>query len=86
MRIEAIQWLKPSTTPKGCRSFAGVVNVIGLFSPELQTLLKSIYDLTRKGRVFHWETEQQEAFDEIQKWLQKPPVLYIPDNRGRFNL
>ena len=25
-RIEAIQKLKPPTTPKGCRSFAGTVN------------------------------------------------------------
>ena len=31
-------------------------------------------------------SEQQEAFDEINRQLQKPPVLYIPDNRGRFHI
>ena len=51
-RLEAIQILKPSTTPKGCRSFAGMVNFISIFYPELQKLLKPIYDLTRKGRPF----------------------------------
>ena len=28
-----------------------------------------MYDLTRKGGVFYLGTEQQEAFNEIKKWL-----------------
>ena len=54
-RLEAIQKLQPPKTPKGCRSFAGVVNFLSMFCPELQKLLKPIYDLTRKGRPFYWE-------------------------------
>ena len=46
-RIEEIQKLEPPTTIKGCRSFAVMVNFVSLFCPELQTLLKPIYDLTR---------------------------------------
>ena len=53
-RIEAIQKLEPPTTIKGCRSFAGMVIFVSLFCPELQKLLKPIYDLTRKGRQFLW--------------------------------
>ena len=51
-RLEAIQKLKLPTTVKGCRSFAGMVNYLNMFCPELQKLLKPIYDLTRKGRHF----------------------------------
>ena len=51
-RIEVIQKLEPPTTIKGCRSFAGMVNFVNIFCPELQKLLKPIYDLTRKGRQF----------------------------------
>ena len=51
-RLEAIQRLQPPTTAKGCRSFAGMVNFLSMFCPELQKLLKPIYDLTRKGRPF----------------------------------
>ena len=80
-RIEAIQKLKPPTMTKGCRSFAGMVNFVSLFCPELEKLLKPIYDLTRKGRQFLWEKEQQQAFDEI-----KPPVLHLPDRHGCFQL
>ena len=40
-RLEAIQKLKPPMTQKGCRSFAGVVNFVSIFCPELQKLLKT---------------------------------------------
>ena len=63
-----------------------MVNFVSLFCPELQKLLKPIYDLTRKGRQFIWGKEQQQAFDEIKRRLQRPPVLYLPDRHGHFQL
>ena len=84
--LEAIQKLKPPTNQKGCRSFAGMVNFVSIFCPELQKLLKPIYELTKKGRPFIWGEEQQKAFDEIKSRLLKPPVLCMPDKRGRFLL
>ena len=63
-----------------------MVNFVSLFYPELQKLLKPIYDLTRKGRQFLWEKEQQQAFDEIKHRLQRPPILYLPDRHGQFQL
>ena len=72
---------------KGCRGFVGMVNFVSIFCPELQKLLKPIYDLTRKGGQFIWEEEQQKAFDEIICRLQRPPVvLHLPDRHGRFQL
>ena len=71
---------------KGCQSFAGMVNFVSLFCPELQRLFKPIYDLTRKGRQFLWEKEQQQAFDEIKCRLERPPVLHLPDRHGCFQL
>ena len=71
---------------KGCRSFVGMVNFFSIFCPELQKLLKPIYDLIRKGRPFIWGKEQQESFDEIECWLIKPLVLHVPNKTGRFHL
>ena len=85
-RLEAIQRLQPPRTPKGCRSFAGVVNFLSMFCPELQKLLKPIYDLTRKGRPFLWGKEQQDSVTEIKHRLIKPPVLHMPNKTGRFHL
>ena len=86
IRIEAIQRLKPPTTIKGCRSFVGMANFVSIFCPELQNLLKPIYNLTRKGRQFIWGEEQQKAFEEIKGRLQRPQVLHLPDRQGRFQL
>ena len=41
-------------TPEGCRGFVGMVNFLSMFCPEVQKLLKPIYDVTRKGRQFIW--------------------------------
>ena len=85
-QLEAIQKLKLPKTVKGCRSFAGMVNFLSIFCQDLQKLLKPIYDLTRKGRPFVWQQEQQTAFEEIKSRLQKPPILHLPDGKGRFHL
>ena len=85
-RLEAIQKLQPPETPKGCRSFVGVVNFLSMFCLELQKLLKPIYDLTRKERPFNWGKEQQDSFEEIKCRLVKPPVLHMPNKTGRFHL
>ena len=85
-RLEAIQKLQPPNTVKGCRSFVGMVNFLSIFCPELQKLLKPIYDLTRKGRPFVWGKEQQDSFEEIKYRLIKPPVLHMPNKTDRFHL
>ena len=59
---------------------------MSIFCPELQKLLKPIYKLTKKGRPFVWEDEQQKAFEEIKNRLLNPLVLSMPDKRGRFLL
>ena len=63
-----------------------MVNFFSIFCPDLQNQLKPIYDLTRKGRQFVWGKEQQDTFEEIKHRLQKPPVLHMPEEIGRFQL
>ena len=63
-----------------------MVNFVSIFCPQLQKLLKPIYDLTKKGRHFIWGAEQQMAFEEVKSRLQKPLVLSMPDRKGRFFL
>ena len=74
-RIEAILKLEPPKMPKRCRNFVGMVNFLSMFCPELQKLLKPIYNLTRKGRPSIWGEEQQEAFEEIKRRLVKAPGI-----------
>ena len=62
------------------------MNFVSIFFLELQKLLKPIYDLTRKGKLFVSVEEQQKAFDEIKHRLQRPPVLHLPNRHGQFQL
>ena len=57
-----------------------------MFCPELQKLLKPIYDLARKGRPFVWDKEQQDSFEEIKCRLIKLLVLHMPNKTCRFHL
>ena len=75
-RLEAIQMLQPPTTVKGSRSFARMVNFLSMFCPELQKLLKPIYDLTRKGRQFIWGKEQKDVFEEIKQISKTTSLTY----------
>ena len=61
-----------------CKAFAGMVNYISIFCPDLQILLKPIIELTRKDRPFVWGKAQENAFQEIKKRLSEPPMLYLP--------
>ena len=85
-RVEAIQKLQPPTNVKGCKIFCGVVNYLNIFCINLQKLLKPIYELTKKGRPFIWQDEQQQALDTIKEMMIKPPILYLPKPGGRFIL
>ena len=71
---------------KGCISFAGMVDFLSMFCPELQRFLKPIYNLTRKGRPFVWGKEQQDSFEEIKCRLVKPPILHMTNTTGRLHL
>ena len=83
-RTEAISKIPTPQTAKQCKSFCGVVNYLSLFCPDLQTLLKPIVELTRKGRPFVWGQEQEKAFKEVK--LTSPPVLHLPKAEGRLIL
>ena len=56
-----------------------------MFCPELQKLLKPIYDLTRKGRPLVLGKEQQDSFEEIKHRFIKPPVLHMPNTTGKIS-
>ena len=71
---------------KRLQKFCQNDELFSMFCPELQKLLKPIYDLTRKGRPLVWGKKQQDSFEEIKCRLIKPPVLHMSNKTGRFHL
>jgi len=85
-RTDAIQNIPQPQTPKALKSFCGVVNYLAMFCPGLQDMLRPLYELTRKGKPWHWTDIHQTAFETIKAKLQNPPVLTCPTAKGRFIL
>ena len=83
-RTEAIYKIPTPRIPKQCKSFCGVENLLSLFCPDLQKLLKPIVELTRKGTPFMWGEAQD--FREVKLRLKNHPVLHLPKAEGRFIL
>ena len=75
-----------SNYSKRLQKFCQNDKILSTFCTELQKLLRSIYNLTRKGRPFVWGKEQQDPFEEIKCRLIKPLVLHMPNKTGRFHL
>ena len=77
-RTETISKIPTPKTAKQCKSFCGVVNYLSLFCPDLQTLLKSIVELTRKARPFVWGQEEERTLKKVKSRSTNPPVLHLP--------
>ena len=84
-RIEVIQKLKPPITIKECRSFMGMVNFVRIFCPELQGLLKPIYNLTRKGRHFVWEKNKKRPLKKLKADYRDIQFYTYQTDKGDFN-
>ena len=84
-QIEAIQKSMPPTMIKGCRSFAGMVNFVSIFWPELQRLLKPIYDLTRKVNNFFGRKNNKRPLMRSNTDYKKPQSYIYQTDMDVFN-
>ena len=83
--IEAIQKLNPPTTIKECRSFAGMVNFISIFYPELQGLLKPIYDLCEKVDILFGEENNKKLLSKSKVGYKDPQYYMCQMGKEDFN-
>ena len=71
-RLLTIQKLKPPMkAKKNCQLFTGVIDDLSMICPNLQKLLKAIYDLRRKGRPFILIKMYKESFEDSKARLLK---------------
>ena len=78
--IEAIQKLEPLTTIKGCRHFAGMVNFVSIFCPELQKLLKSYMTSLEKEDSLFGEKKNKRLLTKLNVDYKDPQFyIYLTD-------
>ena len=83
-KYDATRHLDPTKTVRDCRKFCGMVNFLVTFLKDLQKILITVYNLTRKCVKFLWTEECQTAFDHIKFLSSNPPILRMPDMTGIF--
>ena len=66
------------------QGFVGLCNYYNGFIPAYSVTVEPLIRLTKKGIVFVWGEEQQEAFDTLKSALLSAPLLRHPDFSKRF--
>ena len=77
---EAVKMMKPATTKKDLQKLIGKINFVRRFISNMSGRIEPFMGLVKikSDDEFHWGAEQQRAFDEINEYLLKPPVLVPP--------
>jgi hypothetical protein len=77
---EAMRTMVPPTTKRELQQLIGKINFVRRFISNLSGRIEPFMELVKikANDEFHWGTEQQRAFEEINEYLSKPPVLVPP--------
>jgi len=83
-KIKAITHMPSPSNIKQLQSLQGKLQAIRRLISQLSDKCKPFTKLLKKGVVFHWGKEQEEALDEIKKYLLTPLVLIPPRENEPF--
>lgn len=72
-----LQYPEPSDV-SSLRSFFGCAGYYRHFVQNFAEIAAPLYNLEKKGTVFHWTKQCQEAFDTLKHRLTNPPILAYP--------
>ena len=83
---KALSEFPTPNNPTDVRSFFGLANQICNFSDEISQLLAPLKSLLKKGVMFQWLPEHQEAFNLAREHLASPKALayYDPSRQTRL--
>lgn len=74
-KIKAIVEAPAPTNITQVKSFAGLVNYYSKFVPNISIIMRPIYDLLTKGKVFVWSQKCQDSFDKIKQLIVSDKIL-----------
>ena len=84
-KIEAMATFpSPLKDVKAVRSFLGLANWYRTFIKDYALIVTPLNKLLRKGVVFQWKEEQEQAFSKIKSLMTNPPVWMYPDLNKEF--
>ncbi|XP_058456693.1 uncharacterized protein K02A2.6-like [Malaya genurostris] len=85
-KLETIQRLKRPKTKLELQRVLGTVTYLGKFIKNLSSITEPLRRLIVKDNEWIWDNEQKQAFEEIKKLMQSPPVLAFYDVNAEVTL
>ena len=67
IKVKSIMEMRVPENGTELRSFLGLVNVVGIFVPDLQSVAEPLLRLTCRDEKFVWSKAQQVALDEVKE-------------------
>ena len=85
-KISAVkEWPIPVNVTE-VRSFLGLCSYYRRFIPKFADIARPLHRLTEKGQKFVWNSECEQAFGTLKKYLTEAPILAYPDFSKPFIL
>lgn len=78
-KVESLQAWQPPWRVKDMQRLLGYVNFYCMFVPCFATLTAPLSNLLKKGEMFRWGAEEQEAFNALKAALASKSILKHPD-------
>ena len=76
-KVAAVRdWPTPKNL-KEVRGFIGFANFYRRFIKDFAKLARPLHNLTKKEVPFHWDQEQQKAFDDLKTAFTTAPILRL---------
>ncbi len=78
-RRQGLHQLVPPSDIKTLRSVLGLFNYFRDYIPSYAVIASPLYDLTKKGVVFRWDSSHQQAFVTLREAVITAPMLFHID-------
>lgn len=78
-KVKSIQEMPPLTNKKEVERFMGMCTYVSKFIPNFSDKTAPIRELLKNKVAWHWDNEQEDAFNELKSALSTAPVLKYYD-------
>ena len=83
-KVKAVQDFPTPQSVKDVRLFLGLASFYRRLVPHFADIAKGMTQLTKKDKIWDWNQECQELFDNLKSKLSNTPVLAFPDFKVQF--
>ena len=78
-QIRAISSLQPPQNPKEVQKLTGMIAALNYFISQSADRCRPFFLLLNKWKGFEWTEECALAFQQLKKYLSRPPIMSSPE-------